>query len=137
MENEKTNPAPLQNGYGHLIVRVSTALGAIPLEKAVVHIRGSSEDNSGVIYSLLSDRDGLTEKVSLPTPPRSASLSPSPSPPFSAWGIEVTKEGYIPVFFQGVPVYPDTVSVQPAVLVPRGERSVHGQIYNEALPPRI
>lgn len=130
MENEKISSFE-KSGVGYLVVRVSTALGAIPLENAAVHIRGGSAEASGVLYSLLSDRDGLTEKVALPTPPRSRSLLPSASAPFSAWSIEVQKEGYIPLLFEGVPIYPDTVSVQPAVLVPRGERTLYGQTYVE------
>ena len=133
--NGNTNPAPSELGY--LVVRVSTALGSIPLENATVHIRGNTADSSGVIYSLLSDRDGLTKKVALPAPPRALSGSPGSVAPFSTWNIDVSKEGYVPVFFQNVPVYSQVVSVQPAVLVPRTERFEREEIYNESTPPTL
>lgn len=139
MENgqniDKTNLAPPELGY--LIVRVSTALGSIPLENATVHIRGNTADFSGVLYSLLSGRDGLTKKVALPTPPKALSGAPGSVAPFSTWNIDVSKEGYIPVSFQNVPVYSQVVSVQPAVLVPRTERYEREEIYNESTPPEL
>jgi hypothetical protein len=133
--NDKTNLAPPELGY--LVVRVSTALGSIPLENATVHIRGNTADSSGVLYSLLSDRDGLTKKVALPAPPRALSGAPGTVLPFSTWNIDVTKEGYIPVSFQNVPVYSQVVSVQPAVLVPRTERLEREEIYNESIQPDL
>ena len=138
MENGNINRTPkTTDSLGYLIVRVSTALGAIPLENATVHIRGGSPADSGVIYSLLSDRDGLTPRVSLPTPPKERSDSPGSPTPFSAYNVEVIKEGYIPVSFQNIPVYPDIVSVQPAVLIPKSERAIYEQIYNESTAPRL
>lgn len=139
MENSRNtdNSAPSPDELGYLLVRVSTALGAIPLEDATVYIRGNTPESSGVIYSLLSDRDGLTDKVALPTPPFSLSSSPSASQPFSTWNVEVLKEGYVPVLFQSVPVYPRILSVQPAALVPRAERAIHEEIYNESQEPRL
>lgn len=122
---------------GYLVVRVSTALGAIPLEEATVNIRGNTMESSGILYSLLSDRDGLTSRVSLPTPPRSDSQTPGSPPPYSTWNIEVFKEGYIPAKFLNVPVYSSTVSVQPAVLVPLGEKIQTGEIYTESSGPSL
>lgn len=139
MENsqntDKTTLPPSELGY--LIVRVSTALGSIPLENATVHIRGNTPESSGVLYSLLSDRDGLTKKIALPAPPRVLSGAPGNSLPFSTWNIDVSKEGYIPASFQNVPVYSRVVSVQPAVLVPRTERFFTEEIYNESTQPTL
>jgi hypothetical protein len=133
--NSNENRAPRELGY--LVVRVSTALGAIPLENATVNVRGTTRESSGILYSLLSDRDGLTARVSLPTPPRSASDTPGGPPPYSSWNIEVFKEGYIAAKFLNVPVYSSIVSVQPAVLVPLGEKTDKGEIYNESSGPSL
>ena len=122
---------------GYLIVRVSTALGAIPLKDAAVHIRSNTEQSSGVVYSLLSDGDGLTKKVSLPTPPRTLSEHPSDSIPYSSWSIDVFKEGYVPISFTDVPVYSSVVSVQPAVLVPISENFYTQQSYSESVQPDL
>ena len=122
---------------GYLVVRVSTALGAIPLENATVNIRRNTEESSGTVYSLLSDRDGLTQKVSLPAPSRALSAHPGEEVPFSSWNIDVFKDGYVPVSFQNVPVYSSVVSVQPAVLVPISENFYVRQSYNESIQPDL
>ncbi len=105
---------------GYLTVRVSTAGGAIPLEDASVNIRGGNIEDSAVIFALRTGGDGLTPTVSLATPPRSASQTPNdPSPAYAVYNIDVYREGYVPAFFNNVPVFSGINSVQPAVLVPR------------------
>ena len=116
---------------GYLVVKVSTARGAIPLGDAAVSIRGNTPETSGVLYSLKTDRDGITEKVSLPAPARALSEAPGNPTPFSTWNIDVFKDGYVPVTFQNVPVYSSIVSVQPAVLVPTPQKFLPPEIYNE------
>ena len=107
-----------RSSVGYLTVMVSTARGAIPLEGATVNIRNDDEENSEVIFSLLSDRDGKTPKVSLSTPPTENSEAPGMAPAFSTYNIDVFKEGYIPLFFHNVPIFPGVISIQPAVMVP-------------------
>ena len=100
------------------MVRVTTARGAIPLGDAQVRIRREDPQDSGILYALRTDRDGLTKKVTLPTPPLSNSESPQGGVPYATYGVDVFKEGYAPLSFQNVPVFPGVVSVQPAVMVP-------------------
>ena len=109
------------NSEGYLIVKVSTAQGAIPLEDASVSIRGGSPETSGVLYSLRTDRDGQTPRVTLPTPPKSASQAPGTVTPYSVYNIDVFKEGYVPLTFHQVPVFPSILSIQPAVMVPQAQ----------------
>lgn len=135
--NINQNPDRVVNELGYLVVRVSTALGAIPLENATVNIRGNTPETSGILYSLLSDRDGLTEKIALPTPPLSYSDAPGGDTPYSNWNIDVAMEGYIPVSYQNVSVYSSIVSVQPAMLVPMSERFRKTEIYNESNSPLL
>lgn len=122
---------------GYLVVRVSTARGAIPLEGAAVSIRGGSAEDSEIVYSLTTDRDGLTPRVELPAPPLSFSGSPGNPTPFSIWNIDVFKGGYAPVYFQSVPVYASVVSVQPAVMVPLTEGFTTPEIFNESQEPEL
>lgn len=122
---------------GYLVIRVSTARGAIPLEDAAVSIRGNTPETSGIVYSMSTDRDGLTPKTSLPAPPLYLSASPGNAQPFSTWNIDVFKDGYIPVRFQNVPVYSSIVSVQPAVLVPIPENFIVPEVYNESENPNL
>lgn len=114
---------------GYLTVRVSTAGGAIPLADASVNVRGGSVDDSSLIYSLLTNSDGVTKTVALDAPARSASEIPQDvSPPYALYNVDVYAKGYIPAFFHGVPVFSGINSVQPAVLLP----TVEGAQYDAA-----
>lgn len=125
------NTQSIPDEVGYLVVKVSTARGAIPLDNAAVSIRGNTPQTSGIVYSLRTDRDGITEKIALPAPARALSESPGNLAPFSTWNLDVFKEGYIPASFQNVPVYSSVVSVQPAVLVPIPQKFLVPEVYNE------
>lgn len=118
-----TNPSvPPFDSTGYLIVKVSTARGAIPLADATVNVRGGSAENSGVQLSLRTNRDGQTEKIALPTPNPSASATPDSNVvPYSVYNIDVFREGYVPLEFQRVPIFPAVTSIQPAVMIPAPE----------------
>lgn len=113
--------------YGALIVRVSTALGAIPIENAAVNVRGITEPDTGVLYSLRTDRDGKTPRVILKTPPLSESAIPE-RVPYSLYAVDVYADGYLPLTVERVAVFPTVLSVQPASLIPNTE-------YRGAVPP--
>ena len=122
---------PEQNSNGYLIVKVSSANGAIPIENAVVIVQGKDDNNQNILISLITDRDGLTPLINLPSP--NAELSESPSPtnqPYSLYNIDVFKEGYVPLYFNSVPVFPSVISVQPAVMVPSDSLSGQGREIN-------
>ena len=137
-----SNFSSAYDSVGYLTVKVSTARGAIPLADATVNVRGASPEQSGILRSLRTNRDGQTERIALPTPPRSASASPDVGnsvPPFSVYGIDVFKEGYVPLEFQQVPIFPDVTSIQPAVMVPSpeyfGTRQNHDDVTVIPEPP--
>ena len=77
----------ISQAKGYLLVKVSTARGAIPLEGAQVIIRGAQRDSSDVIYSLLSDRSGSTPRVALPAPRRILSQSPESLSPYALYSV--------------------------------------------------
>ena len=106
---------------GYLTVRVSTALGTIPLSDASVTVRGVDKENSDTSYSLRTDPDGQTERLSLPTPPRAASESPGNAQPFALYSVLAVKDGYLPLELARVPVFSGIHSIQPAILVPEPE----------------
>lgn len=115
--NNTNNTQP--NGeVGYIVVKVSTARGVIPLENAAVIIRGDTPDTSGIIHSTSTNSDGLTERITLPTPAKSLSGAPENIKPYATYNIDVFKDGYIPLYFRNVPVFASILSVQPAVMVP-------------------
>ena len=127
-----------KNDVGYLTVRVSTAGGAIPLQNASVNVRGGSVDDSSIIYSLLTNSDGLTRTVALAAPPRSASLTPQDqTPPYAVYNVDVYAKGYTPAFFHNVPIFSGINSVQPAILVPTIENAQYDTSRNYSGMPII
>lgn len=122
---------------GYLVVRVSTARGAIPLENATVSVRGTSAQSSDIIYSLETDESGLTPRLPLPAPPKSNSLSPDQSTPYSLWSIDVFKKGYVTARYESVPIYPEITSVQNAELIPISEGFMPYESVNENEAPNL
>lgn len=108
---------------GYMIVKVTTARGAIPLEGAAVIIRSEELGSTDVLYSLTTDASGQTPRVSLPAPSRASSESPGNSRPFATYSIDVAADGYLPQSFSGVPVFSAVLSIQPAVMLPTPEGS--------------
>ena len=53
--------------------RTYSASEAIPIEGAVIKIRNPYGE---LLYSILTDEDGITEILELPAPPRELSLEP-------------------------------------------------------------
>ena len=110
---------------GYLKVRVTTTGNTLPLEGAVVTVSEYSSDGSGendrVLYSLRTDRSGLTETVPLPAPAMTDSLRPGAAQPYSLYNITVTYDGYYPFVGVGVPIFSGIVALQPVNLLPLSE----------------
>ena len=117
---------------GYLIVRVSGADGAIPIEGASVIVQGKDAQNENILISLLSGRDGLTERVRLPAPPKDLSGAPNPSsPPFALYSIDVYKEGFYPQHYSNVPIFPTVTAIQNASIIPLSELDAANPYFKE------
>ena len=91
--------AELTDGTAELRVLVTTALGALPLENAIVSV-STVPDESGMrtlLHSVTTDSGGMTPVMVLDTPPRSNSLNPDSGPPFAVYTVEISAEGYTPL----------------------------------------
>ena len=110
-------------GRGKLQVVVRTADGVLPVADAAIRIYASDReaDNTGILYSLRSDRSGLSDTVELDAPPRSLSLTPGNPVPYARYNIAVQKEGYGTVRNIGVPVFDGVLSTQQVTLIPLSE----------------
>ena len=119
-----------QNQVGYLIVKVSTASGAIPVKDVTVVLQGNDSNNREIFYSLSTNVDGLTEKVSLPAPSVSLSSAPSPSSrPYSTYNIDVYREGYYPQHYTNVPIFSGITAVQNARIIPTSEFDAQNPYY--------
>lgn len=107
------------NDSGTLTVKTYIAGGARPVPESVVRISGVDAENNLVEYSVVTDRDGITPKVILPTPLKSTSLSPSPPQiPYAQYNIEVTAEGYYPKRIENVALFSGIDSYQSVNMIP-------------------
>ena len=106
-------------GTGYLVVRVTTASEALPLEGATVTVYGNQPDFSSAIARLQTGNDGLTPKSALMAPPRALSEVPgNGSASYATYNISVDREGYSPIEMYGVPLFDGITSVQPADMIP-------------------
>lgn len=109
-------------GYGHMIVRVTTARGAIPLESATVTVHNYDpefENGRGdVIAVYTTNSSGLTERFSLPAPPRELSMSPGNGKSYETYNLSVTRPGYYQQYYTSVPVFEGITAIQNADMIP-------------------
>ena len=110
---------------GYLVVHVTTARGAIPLEGAAVSIRTNEDADTtpraDILYATTTNRDGNTERIPLVAPPREISMSPGEVPPFSTYHLEVRREGYGMQSFIKLPIFSGITAIQPVDLIPLPE----------------
>ena len=144
-------PAQRSNGTGQgfLVVHVTTARGAIPLEGAQVNVRDNrpefEEGRGDVIASLISGSDGNTQPLSLSAPPRSDSLQPmnGNEKPYATYHVEVQLEGYYTQNYANVPIFDGIAAIQPADLIPLPEngrtdsRTPDGDRFFESSAPNL
>ncbi len=112
----------MADNFGKLTVRAYTANGGLPTADARVVIRGAQENNRDVYYELITDKDGNTSTVVLPTPDVDYSLSPSPdSIPYALYDVEIVKEGYYSKKIYGLSVFTGINSLQLINMIPMPE----------------
>lgn len=115
---------------GTLTVRAFTAGGALPLEGAEIKLTGALEENHFYEANLITDVDGLTARVILPTPKRDYSLSPGAAEiPYAMYDMVVNSAGYYTKRLYGIAVFSGVDSVQPIEMIPVGRN-------NDVPPPK-
>lgn len=108
-------------GVGYLIVNVSTARGAIPLDGASVTVMYDEENNTSVFTVLTTDMSGKTPKIELPAPPRALSETPGNTRPYATYALQIDKDGYYRITNTGVPIFSGITSIQPVEMIPLAE----------------
>ena len=103
--------------YGKLAIRSYVAGGALPLANVIVTIRGASEENRDVQYSLVTDVDGLTPFINLPAPDKISSQSPG-NVGYGLYDIEASAEGYYSKIIRSVAVFDGISTVLPINMIP-------------------
>ena len=112
--------------YGNLVIHALTAGGALPVEGAVVQIRGADENDSFAVYSLLTDRDGMTVPLSLPAPSRIFSESQGAKErAYADYDVVITADGYYPKRIYNVAVFDGVSAILPINMIPKSN------VYND------
>ena len=151
MNDSSSNQMPIgippETGIGYLIVRVTTALGAIPLPNASVTVRKYNPDEpdtpDAVLYSVTTDRDGNSPRMSLPAPMMQKSFEPGGLSAYAPYNISVAYDGYYNQFYSNVPVFTGITAIQQADLVPlpangrQDSRTPDGQKFYESQNPEL
>ena len=105
--------------FGTLTVITTSANASLPVEGSLVRITGTQEENSFVDYSLITDVDGISEKIKLPTPAKNYSLSPGASEvPYGLYKIEVRNRGFFTKIIENVPVFSGVNTSLPVNMIP-------------------
>ena len=125
------NPPPA--GTGYLIIHVTTAGGAIPLEGAKIDVQKYEKESESApatrgdtIASPVSGIDGNTVRIPLTAPPKILSESPGNGTPYALYTVNVTLDGYHSQSFAGIPIFDGITSIQPVILVPLPENGTTG-----------
>ena len=133
-----------QTNHGQLVVQVSAASGAVPIKGASVIVRAANEDGTSMILSVLqTDESGITQPISVETPPLSESLTPGGKKPYSEIMTEVFADGYYASVNLNIPIYPGITSIQPVSLIPLPDSSYGKQaaesivIHNDQQRPAL
>lgn len=102
-----------------LVVQVSAAQGAYPIERATVIVESDDEYDRIVPTSAETDRDGNTPPFVLPTPPRIYSLSPNESEvAYATYRVFVSKTGYYSKIIRNLPMFEGVATTLPVNLIP-------------------
>lgn len=134
----------LGTGLGYLIVRVTTARGAVPIPDATVDIRDNNLESTDIIFTMKTDRNGMTSKIALPAPGIADLTSSTCVRPYYPYIIDVQADGYYPQTYLDVTVYDGITSYQTADLIPLSEQMTQRSIMqakpeiirnNTSLPP--
>ena len=108
----------VNNWVGYVKARVFTASGAIPLAGATITISSSEDAGERLELELTTDGNGETQTAEVPTPLASAGDAPGETRPYAVYDIGAYLTGYYPYRAIRVPVFGDTLTVQPIGLVP-------------------
>ena len=80
-----------------------------------------AQNRGEVLYTLITGRDGNTERISLPAPPKGDSLVSGNRQPFAIYNLEARLEGYRGQNYFALPIFEGITAVQPVDMIPLSE----------------
>lgn len=118
---------------GTILARVYTSRAQIPVQGATVAF---TQKGAGTRHKLLAvritDESGKTSPVVLETPDSATGQDPGGVTPFALCDVWVQSQGYELLLVEDVQVFPNTATVQDAMLIPLSEQappSARGEVF--------
>lgn len=106
---------------GFLQINATTAGGVLPIPNLNVRIIGADAENNSVMHSVLTDRSGKTDAISLPAPSIDYSLSPGPEEQaYSKYIVEAYGDGFYAKKLYDVTVFSGIKSILSLNMIPNG-----------------
>ena len=102
---------------GFFQAKVVSMVGNSPISGATVRVTDINYPDQ-IIEELTTDTSGLTETITLDTPPLEYSMTPSANQPYSIYNIFVVAPGYESVEISGAEILPEQLSIQEFSLMP-------------------
>lgn len=106
------------SGTGYLMVTVTSADNALPIEGAVVTVTTGTGTNAVLINKQTTGRSGQTERIELAAPSKELSQTPGNKNTYAKYNVRVDFPGYYTVENIDVPVFDGQMSVQPTQMIP-------------------
>ena len=105
-------------GSADLIVQVFTARQALPISGATVTVSRGGETRLEGIAVHITDENGKTPAISLPTPPKYLAETPGNVRPYSEYVVGVKKEGYFDNIVRGIQMFDSITTIEPVNMIP-------------------
>lgn len=128
---------------GTLIVQISSAFAAVPVEGATVAVR-IIEGGIPTIFSVMTTGEsGKTPPLEIPAPDPALSLTPGSIKPYSVINIEAAADGYYGYAAVNVPIFAGQVALQRINMIPvpdsegNAARPESNVIVNESEAPNL
>lgn len=106
---------------GYLIFQIyqdSPLYGRMPVPNVKVTINGDLGDGTVMTKVFMSNQDGKTEPIPLPTVNGAISLSPEAGKPYSTYNAVLETADFLSVNLSNIPIFDNVTSIQPVSLVP-------------------
>ncbi len=113
---------------GVLTIRTYLASKAVPVENALVVITDISSGETKIINSQFTNKNGVTENVTLPAPDPRLSEYPNVSRQgYSLYDVRIDKEGFYTLEFHNVSIFANQISIQEAEMIPLPDGELQGK----------
>lgn len=133
-KNQDDSPDTLVDNYlkdnpetGFLIFRIfhdSLMYGRTPVQNAKITINAELGNGNSMEKVSVSDENGKTEPISLPTVNGQFSFDPGEDRAYSTYSAVVETADYLPVMLSNIPIFDNVTTIQPVSLMPKSNAQI-------------